>query len=318
MTEASTRSQIPDATLSSLGLFVQNDMRLHERVSLIAGGRFQTTESRPRSSGTGSDPDGVTNSTGVYALNALFRATSQLNLVAAVGRGFRAPNLVERYFDGPTPEGSAYQSATPDLKPEQSLNVDLGAKWEGARISAEFFVFQNRITDGIRIAFAGDSIDRLPRYENVNVTSLRVRGAELSLTALLTDRVTATANWSRLLSKNLSDPALPVGDVFASKANATLGYRAPAGRWWAEYAVRHNGRQQQIVAGSSPVGDVLPAFTVHSVRGGLVPWTAAGMRQELGLQINNLTNELYAEVANAGFFRPEPRRNLVVTITTWF
>jgi outer membrane receptor protein involved in Fe transport len=318
MTETSTRSQIPNATLSSLGLFLQNDMRLHERFSVIAGGRFQTTDSKPRSTGDGPAPDGARNSTGVYAVNALYRASGRINLVASIGRGFRAPNLVERYFDGPTPEGSAYQSATPDLRPEQSLNVDLGAKFDAPRVSAELFLFQNRISDGIRIAFAGDSVDRLPRYQNVNVTSLRVRGAEASVSMLVADRFTATANWSRLLTKNLSDPALPVGDVFASKANASLAYRAPAGRWWAEYAVRYNGRQRQIVAGSSPVGDELPAFTVHNVRAGLVPWTTRGMRQELGLQVNNLTNELYAEVANAGFFRPEPRRNLVVTITTWF
>jgi len=318
MTEISNRSQIPNATLSSFGLFVQNDMRLHDRFSVVAGGRFQATESKPRSTGSVSAA-GVTNSTGVYAVNALFRANGALNLVASVGRGFRAPNLVERYFDGPTPEGSSYQSATPDLKPEQSLNVDLGAKMDWERVRAEVFIFQNRITDGIRIAFAGDSIDGLPRYENVNVAALRVRGAEVSVTALVTDRVTATANWSRLLSRNLNDPALSVGEVFASKANATIGYRAPAGRWWAEYGVRYNGRQRQIVAGTSPVGDELPAFTVHNVRGGLVPWTTAGgLRQELGLQVNNLTNELFAEVANAGFFRPEPRRNLVVTITTWF
>lgn len=318
MTEYSNRSQVPNATLSSLGVFVQNDMRLHERFSLIAGGRYQAMESKPRATGTQAAPEGASNSTAVYAVNALFRANRAVNLVASVGRGFRAPNLVERYFDGPTPEGSAYQSATPDLKPEKSLNVDVGAKVEGSRMSAELFLFQNRISDGIRIGFAGDSVGRLPRYRNVNVTALRVRGAELSLSALVADGWTATANWSRLLSKNLSDPALPVGDVYASKVNGALAYHAPAGRWWAEYAVRYNGRQSHIVAGSSPVGDYLPAFTVHSVRGGLVPWTTRGVRQELGVQVNNLTNALYAEVANAGFFRPEPRRNLVLTITTWF
>ena len=42
------------------------------------------------------------------------------------------------------------------------------------------------------------------------------------------------------------------------------------------------------------------------------------MRQDIGLQVNNLTNELYAEVSNAGFFRPEPRRNVVLSVTTWF
>lgn len=317
--EASNRIQVPNATLSSLGLFAQNDLRLGDRFSMIVGGRYQATNSSPRATVPGQAvPDGATNSTGVYAVNALFKATRRLNLLATVGRGFRAPNLVERYFDGPTPEGSAYQSATPGLKPERSLNVDLGARLEGGRVEAELFVFQNRIEDGIRIAFAGDSVGPLPRYENVNVTTLRVRGAEVAVNARLVGGLTAAGNWSRLWTKNLSDPALPVGDVFASKVNVTLGWRPASGTWWAEYAVRHNGRQGDIVAGSSPVGDVLPAFTVQSIRAGTALWTGRGIRQDVSLQVNNLANALYAEVANAGFFRPEPGRNVVLSITTWF
>jgi hemoglobin/transferrin/lactoferrin receptor protein len=316
--ESSTRLQIPNATLSSLGIFAQNDMRLHERFSVIVGGRFQTTDSRPRSSGTTPVPEGASNSTGVYAINALFRATPRLNFVATVGRGFRAPNLVERYFDGPTPEGSAYQSATPGLKPEQSLNVDLGTRFEVSRVNGEFFVFQNRIEDGIRIAFAGDSVGRLPRYENVNVSRLRTRGAELSLATRLGAGFSADGNWSRLLTKNVSDPALPVGDVYSSKVNLALGWQPASRSWWASYAVRRNGEQKEIVVGSSPIGDVLPAFTVHALRGGFSLRTLGGMRQEIGLQVNNVTNELYAEVSNAGFFRPEPRRNVVLSVTTWF
>lgn len=317
---ASLRTQVPNAELSSVGIFLQNDLRVHDRFSLIVGGRYQGTSAEPRATArlTTTPPAGASNNTGVYAVNGLFRATSHLNLVGTVGRGFRAPNLVERYFDGPTPEGSAYQSATPDLKPEQSLNVDLGARWQSSRVNAEVFLFQNRIEDGIRIAAAGDSVGRLPRFRNVNVTSLRVRGAEVGVSGVLPAGFTASANWSRLLTKNISDPALPVGDVFASKVNVSLGWREAQGRVWGDYAVRHNGRQSEIVAGSSPVGDVLPAFTVQSVRAGARLWTLGGVTQEVGVQVNNLTNELYAEVANAGFFRPEARRNVVVTLGTRF
>ena len=36
-------------------------------------------------------------------------------------------------------------------------------------------------------------------------------------------------------------------------------------------------------------------------------------RHTLGLVIENLTDELYAEFTNASFFRPEPGRNAIVT-----
>ena len=35
-------------------------------------------------------------------------------------------------------------------------------------------------------------------------------------------------------------------------------------------------------------------------------------------QVNNLANTLYAEAANAGFFRPEPKRNVVVALRSSF
>jgi len=66
-----------------------------------------------------------------------------------VGRGFRAPNLVERYFDGPTPDGSAYQKATPDLHAETSLNTDGGIKYRNDWLTGEALLFQNDIHDAI-------------------------------------------------------------------------------------------------------------------------------------------------------------------------
>jgi hypothetical protein len=145
-----------------------------------------------------------------------------------------------------------------------------------------------------------------------------VRGAEVALSARLGAGFTADGNWSRFLAKNVSDPALKVGDVYSSKANLSLGWQPASRAWWTAYALRRNGEQREIVVGSSPVGDVLPSFTVHSLRGGFSLRTRGGLRQDIGLHVNNLTNTLYAEVANAGFFRPEPGRNFALSITTWF
>lgn len=64
----------------------------------------------------------------VGALNLIYSVGDQLNLIASAGRAFRSPNLMERFFQGGTPEGSGYQLANADLKPEKSLSVDLGAK----------------------------------------------------------------------------------------------------------------------------------------------------------------------------------------------
>ena len=84
------------------------------------------------------------------------------------------------------------------------------------------------------------------------------------------------------------------------------------------YALRHNGEQKDIIAGSSPVGAVLPAFTVHDVRAQAALFERGRSRTSLMLGVNNLTNALYAEFANASFFRPEPRRSLSTSLIVEF
>ena len=317
--QTSRTAQVPNATLASFGTFIQGDVRLHEQLSVIVGGRWQSTSSTPTATAGRTDAlTGHDNATFVYAANAIYRATPALSVVASVGRGFRSPNLVERYFDGPTPEGSAYQAAAPELKPETSVNYDGGLKFRDGRIVAEAFVFQNDITDAVTIAPTGAKKNNLPVYTNVNVGALRAQGVELAATVLLARGFAVSGNYSTLKSKNVANPALPIGDTYANKSNLALGWTERRGRLWAEYAVRRNGEQKDIAVGSSPVGSVLPAFTVQSIRGGIRGWTIAGVRQDLTVIVNNLANVLYAETANSSFFRPEPGRFVKVAISTGF
>ena len=58
------------------------------------------------------------------------------------------------------------------------------------------------------------------------------------------------------------------------------------------------------------MGTRLPSFTVQTLAGGVTLFERAGMRHELQLAVENLTDELYAEFSNATFFRPEPGRNV--------
>ena len=152
----------------------------------------------------------------------------------------------------------------------------------------------------------------------MNVGSLRAQGVELAATVLLERGFAVSGNFSTLKSKNVANPALPIGDTYANKLNLALGWTERHGRLWAEYAVRRNGDQKDIAVGSSPVGNVLPAFTVQSIRGGIRGWMIAGVRQDLTVIVNNLANVLYAETANSSFFRPEPGRMLKVAISSGF
>ena len=94
-----------------------------------------------------------------------------------------------------------------------------------------------------------------------------------------------------------------------------MRYDAPDNRFWAAGGIRHNGEQLEVDFGAdNPVGDLMPAFTVLNLRGGITLWTSdSGMTHKLNIAVTNLTNQLYAEFSNVGFFRPEPKRSLTLT-----
>ncbi|HSR14151.1 MAG TPA: TonB-dependent receptor, partial [Gemmatimonadales bacterium] len=161
--------QIPNAQYGSGGLFGQLDLNLSSRFTLGVGARGQLISTKTRTT-PGLDTLTLTSSSEsalVGSLSGNYAVTRTLNLVATVGRAFRAPNLVETYFQGATPEGNGYQLPNPDLQPEKSLNFDVGFKYRRDRAYVEAIYFNNTISDAIRIAATGDSVGRTPAYQNV-------------------------------------------------------------------------------------------------------------------------------------------------------
>jgi hemoglobin/transferrin/lactoferrin receptor protein len=312
--EESDRPQVPNAKLRNLGVFLQDQLEVSPRATVILGFRYHdvraATEATP---GFAGDPIEDTDRTVVAAANGIFELTENINLVGSIGRGFRAPNLVERFFDGPTPEGGAFQSPNPDLEPETSLNVDLGARLQEERLYLEAFAFRNRIDEGIRIAPTGEIVDGLPEFRNVNVDELLFRGIELSGDVFPYGGLYAGGNYTWLDSEDANDSSNPVGESFSIKLNLHAGYRDARDRFWLEYGLRYNGKRDDVIQADNPIGSTLPAFTTHAIRAGATVLRAAGITQRIGMTIENLTDELYAESANASFFRPAAGRSLILT-----
>jgi outer membrane receptor protein involved in Fe transport len=240
-----------------------------------------------------------------------------VNLVASLGRGFRAANLVERFFNGPTPEGSGYQKSSLNLRPETSLNLDVGARYQNGTTSAEVFTFRNTLHDGIRTAPTGDSVNRMPAYQNVNVDQLRFTGTELSAQTLLLNALVVRASYTRLNSRDVLNPDNAIGHTYSAKTVGEIEYR-PASPWWLSYTVRHNGRQVDGQLGDNPVGTELPAFTVHSARAGVRVFDRGRLNGTLTLALENIANTLYAESANIGFFRPAAGRSFLASWSLGF
>ncbi len=301
--------QVPDARLTNVGLFSQVEFEPWEGGRVVVGARYQDVLSRTSATpGNPAEPARYHDRTVVGAANLLQRVGTRVNVVASLARGFRTPNLVERFFVGPTPNGRGFWEPNAALQPEVSLNVEVGVRYRGPRLRAEGFVFRNVLRSGIVLEPTGRREGRVAYYRNVNVDELRYRGVEVAAAADLGGGVDLEAEWSALDVADARDPHRVFVETYPSRVGGSLRYRDASGRVELRYHVRRNG-SRKAPEGTTPVGERIPSFTVHDVRANV----RLHGRHRLGVAVENLTGALYAESLNAGFFRPEPGRTLVLT-----
>lgn len=316
MVSTSNAPSIPNAQFTSLGAFLQGEVDVVERMSVVVGGRYQDVSADTRvTPNLNNTPTSTSNSTVVGAVNAMYEVVEGVNLIGSLGRGFRSPNLVELFFDGAVPEASAYQQAPGSLNAETSIDWDLGARYQSGVLYVEGFWFRNEISDGIRsepvLDQTGDTVQTsgLDTYQNVNVDKIRMEGFELNADVRLASGFELGASFATLDAEDTLDPQNPVGESYSTKVTGRAGYRQPEGRFWGEWESRYSGEQRDAALGSgNPLGATLPSFMVHGLRGGVRLIETGALTHGLTLAVTNLTNELYAETANASFFRPEAKR----------
>jgi hypothetical protein len=150
------------------------------------------------------------------------------------------------------------------------------------------------------------------------VDKIRDQGVELLGDLRLASGLGARASFSTHSAEDALDPSNPVGDTYSRKLAGELRYDDPAGRFWLSYGVRHQGERKDVALGAGPVGEVLPAFTVHGAGAGLSFLRTGRVHHDLAVNVSNLGNRLYAEFPNVGFFRPEPGRAVTVTYRLGF
>jgi outer membrane receptor protein involved in Fe transport len=147
----------------------------------------------------------------------------------------------------------------------------------------------------------------------VNVDKLRVTGVEASGTVAIAWGISLGAHYTHLRSKDVLDPNNPVAQSYSDKIGGTVRYDHPSRRFWFAYTIRHEGEQDDVSLALNPIGNILPAFTVMDARAGAALFRVGGTTHGIGIQVTNLTDELYAEPSNASLFRPEARRNVVLS-----
>ncbi len=109
---------------------------------------------------------------------AMWRPRAELALRGSVGRGFRAPDFKELYLSFANPAIGYAVVGNPDLRPERSTSLQLGAEWTPSFGWLRIGLFDNDFRDFI--AFTGDPSGAFT-YSNVERGSTRGVETEVSV-----------------------------------------------------------------------------------------------------------------------------------------
>lgn len=115
------------------------------------------------------------------SVGAVWHATERLDIRANVARGFRAPNISELASNGIHEGSLRYEIGNSELKPEFSLQFDLGFDYTCSWLAAQLSLFSNRIDNFIYIHRTNEVIaDELMTYR-YSSGDAQLLGGELSL-----------------------------------------------------------------------------------------------------------------------------------------
>ena len=167
-------SQFWDASL-----YLQDEIRVHDRVELTLGGRatFYQTNADLSIRDEAFDAFNVFDSSLTGSAGVVVSLTDYLNVVGNFGTAFRAPSLNDTTAVEVTNEGVTAPS--PDLNPETSWTVEGGLKAQHAYFSGALTLFYSRVNGlvgrkPVQEAYAGQTIpqlhqDLIREYEGIDV-----------------------------------------------------------------------------------------------------------------------------------------------------
>ena len=154
----------------------------------------------------------------------VYRTSEPVALTLNVGRGWRSPSAFELFVDGVHEGTVQYLVGDRNLANEQSLNVDLSARYVTSRVQSELTVFHNKIGNYIFASPTGevDSASGFQKYL-LKQSDATLLGAEFSLQAQVTDWLIVSGGFDYIRGTNDQTPRpLPLVPANRIKAGARL------------------------------------------------------------------------------------------------
>ena len=173
-----------------------------------------------------------TNATFNVGLTHHLGGKANRRLKANIGTGYTEPGIGELYYSWEMYAGMPVEDSVsrlgywfagnPNLKPEKSVNFDIGIEGESGKTSARFDVFHNRIKDYMTVYFTGNLIDFHPGdmlqswaqpadmiYSFKNIGRAEITGVEAEIKQKFNDHWSGRLGYTYLHAINKSDPDMP-------------------------------------------------------------------------------------------------------------
>ena len=336
---------VPDATLSNIAAFAQDEFRVTNRLKLIGGIRFdrfktvsQQTENfaiDPRLPAADAQLLGINQlNAGLNVANtaitgdfgAVYRLTRNVNLSGRIGRSFRTPNISERFFTD-TPSAEGYQVGNPTLVPETGINFDTSVKFNTKRFNGSATYFNNYYKNFLTTVAAIDNSGSTPRpivlipgntqvYQVRNVRTARIQGFEAEFEMpfkISLGYLTPYGNFSYLRGDDL-DQHQPLDFISPFRTNAGFRWQNFGKSYYFDYNARIVGKQNRLSGDFLiPVNDgPEPGFVTHNIGGGYY-FRRERFNFSINAGVSNLFDRFYSEQ-----FTFAPARGRSFTLgTTW-
>lgn len=198
------RGLYPDgSTNDNFALYTLHSYKLN-RWNFTAGLRYNYIQLNIKDTTFGNtiiSPDALVGNVGVvYKLNANHHLTANIN------SAFRAPNINDVSSFGIA--DFRYEVPSYNLKPETSLNKEIGYKIRYSKFSGALHLFHNKLNDLITNVpgqhNGADSLDGYKVYKRENINEAGLYGGELELEAKFSKSIVGFGNISYTHGQNLS------------------------------------------------------------------------------------------------------------------
>ena len=181
-------------------------------------------------------------------LGVLYRATSQWSVFGQYATGFRAPDAaqINGYYENAAEQVTIIPN--PDLKPEKSRGLELGARGRFDRLKLDAAIFANQysnlIMDTVLIRGTGTAAD--PRvFQTLNTERARITGIEVKgiydWGPIAGGRVSTPFSWGRAKGVNRATGA-PLNSI--DPQQISLGVQYDTAAWGLRADLRHHGAKK--------------------------------------------------------------------------